>query len=114
VSNLIERVLVIDRGHILMDEDTDAIRNRAANIVGDASAVEAFVAGRQVIHREKLGNVASVTVLGALSLADRERLAAAGLDVAPVSLQQLIVRTTTAHAENAGDAASTLDQGALR
>jgi ABC-2 type transport system ATP-binding protein len=114
VSNLIERVLVIDRGHILMDEETDAIRNRAANIVGDASAVEAFVAGRQVIHREKLGNVASVTVLGALSLADRERLAAAGLDVAPVSLQQLIVRTTTAHAEKAGDAASTLDQGALR
>ncbi|WP_019182049.1 ABC transporter ATP-binding protein [Microbacterium yannicii] len=114
VSNLIERVLVIDRGHILMDEETDAIRDRAANIVGDASAVEAFVAGRQVIHREKLGNVASVTVLGALSLADRERLAAAGLDVAPVSLQQLIVRTTTAHAANAGETASTLDEGALR
>ena len=95
VSNLIERVLVIDRGRIIMDEDTDAVRDRAANIVGDAAAVDAFVAGREVIHRERLGNVASVTVLGALSAADRERLAAAGLDVAPVSLQQLIVRTTT-------------------
>ena len=114
VSNLIERVLVIDRGRIIMDEATDSVRDRAANIVGDASAVDAFVAGRQVIHRERLGNVASVTVLGALSLADRERLDAAGLDVAPVSLQQLIVRTTTAHAHDAGDAASTLDEGALR
>ncbi|MDR7110599.1 ABC-2 type transport system ATP-binding protein [Microbacterium trichothecenolyticum] len=109
VSNLIERVLVIDHGRIVMDEATDAVRDRAANIVGDASAVDAFVAGRQVIHRESLGNVASVTVLGALSLADRERLAAAGLDVAPVSLQQLIVRTTQ---NAAGSAAS--EEGVLR
>ncbi|WP_127473669.1 ABC transporter ATP-binding protein [Microbacterium sulfonylureivorans] len=110
VSNLIERVLVIDRGRIVMDESTDAVRDRAANIVGDASAVEAFVSGRRVIHRENLGNVASVTVLGALTLADRELLAAAGLEVAPVSLQQLIVRTT----QHAADEASALDEGVLR
>lgn len=110
VSNLIERVLVIDRGRIVMDEETDAVRNRAANIVGDASAVDAFVAGRQVIHRESLGNVASVTVLGALTLADRERLAATGLDVAPVSLQQLIVRTT----QHATSGAAASEEGALR
>ena len=109
-SNLIERVLVIDRGRIVMDEETDAVRNRAANIVGDASAVDAFVAGRQVIHRESLGNVASVTVLGALTLADRERLAATGLDVAPVSLQQLIVRTT----QHATSGAAASEEGALR
>ncbi len=110
VSNLIERVLVIDRGRIVMDEATDAVRDRAANIVGDASAVDAFVAGRQVIHRESLGKVASVTVLGALSLADRDRLAAAGLEVAPVSLQQLIVRTT----QSAASTSTSIDEGALR
>ena len=113
VANLIERVLVIDRGRIVMDEATDAVRDRAANIVGDASAVEAFVAGRQVLHRESLGNVASVTVVGALTLADRERLAAAGLDVAPVSLQQLIVRTTQ-HASDPAAAATGIDERALR
>lgn len=110
VSNLIERVLVIDHGRIVMDEATDAVRDRAANIVGDASAVDAFVAGRQVVHRESLGNVASVTVLGALTLADRERLAAAGLDVAPVSLQQLIVRTT----QHAVSERAATEEGALR
>ena len=67
VANLIEKVLVIDRGRIIMDEDTDAVRDRAANIVGDAAAVDAFVAGREVIHRESLGRVTSVTVLGALT-----------------------------------------------
>ncbi|MFB8387626.1 ABC transporter ATP-binding protein [Microbacterium sp. NPDC055910] len=112
VSNLIERVLVIDRGRIVMDEDTDSVRDRAANIVGDSAAVDAFVDGREVIHRESLGRVSSVTVLGALSQDDRARLTAAGLDVAPVSLQQLIVRTTQ-HAQQKSDP-SALDEGALR
>lgn len=112
VSNLIERVLVIDRGRIIMDENTDAVRDRAANIVGDSAAVEAFIAGREVIHRENLGHVSSVTVLGALTAGDRERLAAAGLDVAPVSLQQLIVRTTQ-HVSGTFEQTPT-DEGALR
>lgn len=112
VSNLIERVLVIDRGRIIMDEDTDAVRDRASNIVGDSAVVERFVAGREVIHRESLGRVSSVTVLGTLTSADRESLAAAGLDVGPVSLQQLIVRTTQ-HVSAASESPS-IDEGALR
>jgi ABC-2 type transport system ATP-binding protein len=94
VANLIERVILIDKGRILMDEDTDAVRDRAATIIGDTAAVDAFVAGREVVHRESLGRVTSVTVLGRLTREDHARLAAAGLDTAPVSLQQLIVRTT--------------------
>jgi len=96
VANLLERVIVIDAGRIIMDEETDAVRDRAATIVGDTAAVEAFVAGREVLHRESLGHVSSVTVLGALTPEDRAHLSEAGLDVAPVSLQQLIVRTTQA------------------
>jgi len=106
VSNLLEKVIVIDGGRIVMDEDTESVRDRAATILGDSAAVEAFVAGREVIHRESLGRVTSVTVLGALTAADRAALAASGLDVAPVSLQQLIVRQTQ-HAAPA-------DEGALR
>jgi len=112
VANLIEKVIVIDHGRIIMDEDTDAVRDRAANIVGDTATVEAFVVGRDVIHRESLGRVSSVTVLGPLTLADRESLTASGLDVAPVSLQQLIVRTTQ-HAAGTHDQAAD-SEGALR
>ncbi|MCR2762697.1 ABC transporter ATP-binding protein [Microbacterium sp. zg.B48] len=112
VANLIEKVLVIDRGRIVLDEDTDALRDRAATVVGDAAAVDAFVAGREVIHRESLGHVRAATVLGALSSADRERLTGAGLEIAPVSLQQLIVRLTQ-HA--AGDPVTVpTEEGVLR
>ncbi|GGM36444.1 ABC transporter ATP-binding protein [Microbacterium saperdae] len=94
VSNLIEKVIVIDNGTILLNEDTDAVRDRAVTLVGDATTVDAWVGTREVLHRESLGRVASVTVLGALSAADRAEVTALGLDLAPVSLQQLIVRLT--------------------
>jgi ABC-2 type transport system ATP-binding protein len=94
VSNLIEKVILIDDGRILLSEDTDALRERAVTVVGDAAKVDAWVAGREVLHRESLGRVASVTVLGALSAAERAEVTASGLDLAPVSLQQLVVRLT--------------------
>ena len=105
VSNLIERVVVIDGGRIVLDDETDAVRSRAATIVGDQAAVEAFVAGREVIHRESLGRVASVTVLGELNADDRAALQASDLDVAPVSLQQLVVRLTQHAARGAAEGA---------
>lgn len=120
VANLIEKVLVIDRGRIVIDADADEVRGRATNVVGDAAGVDAFVAGREVIHRESLGRVVSATVLGPLTAADHERLRAAELEVAPVSLQQLIVRLTRRSAEHpltASAAASeptSLENGALR
>ena len=110
VSNLIERVLVIDRGRILLDETTDAVRDRACTIVGDADAVDRFISGREVIHRESLGRTTSVTVLGRLGADDRARLAALGLDAAPVSLQQLIVRLTQHAATDTPDARATIEE----
>ncbi|MCA0251379.1 MAG: ABC transporter ATP-binding protein [Actinobacteria bacterium] len=94
VANMLERVIVVERGRILLDDETDVIRSRAATIVGNADAVEQFVAGREVIHRESLGRVTSATVFGELSADDHRRIAEAGLDLAPVSLQQLVVRLT--------------------
>ncbi|MEJ1092413.1 ABC transporter ATP-binding protein [Microbacterium istanbulense] len=94
VANLIEKVIVIDKGRILLDEDTEEVRGRASTVVGDAARVDAWAAGREILHRESLGRVASVTVLGALTPIDRAAIVEADLDLAPVSLQQLIVRLT--------------------
>ncbi|QLD11821.1 ABC transporter ATP-binding protein [Microbacterium oleivorans] len=99
VSNLIERVVLIHRGSVLLDEETDAVRDRATAIIGDAPAVDAFTAGRDVLHREQLGRVASVTVFGTLTEADRAGLRDAGLETSPVSLQQLVVRLTQQSAD---------------
>lgn len=94
VSNLIERVLVIEAGRILMDETAEETRDQATNVIGDIAVIEKMLKGREVIHRENLGRVASITFLGRLDDDERATLTATGLDFAPVSLQQLIVRRT--------------------
>lgn len=93
VANLLERVIVIEQGRILMDEDAETLRTSATTVVGPRAAVDAFVRSREVMHRDGLGGLSSVTGAG-LGPADRAEAAAAGLELAPVSLQQLIVRTT--------------------
>lgn len=99
VSNLIERVLVIDAGRIIMDASTDDARAQATNVVGDEATIKQALFGREVIHRESLGRVASVTFLGSVDEAERTVLSVSGLDLAPVSLQQLIVRLTQQRAQ---------------
>jgi len=94
VSNLLEHVIVIDEGRILIDSDADDLRGSATTVAGTTSAVDAFTARRDVLHREQLGGLASATVR-ALDAAGRRAAAEAGLELAPVSLQQLIVRSTT-------------------
>lgn len=97
VSDLIEHVVVIDKGRIIIDEDVDTLRNEAVTVSGPAGAVEAFVAGRDVLHREQLGAFMRVTVAG-----KPEQSTGSGLEFEPVSLQQLVVRTTQREGERNG------------
>jgi ABC-2 type transport system ATP-binding protein len=93
VANLLEHVLVIDQGRIIIDEDAESLRGSATAVVGTSAAVDAFVGTREVLHRDGIGGLASVTVAG-LDAKERAAAQAAGLELSPVSLQQLIIRKT--------------------
>lgn len=94
VANLLEHVILIDQGRILFDRDAEELRGSATTVAGPRAVVETFVADRPVIGREGLGGLASVTIDGRLDQAERVRAAELGLELAPVSLQQLIVHMT--------------------
>lgn len=97
VSNLLEHVLVIDEGRIIIDEAADTLRGSASTVVGTKAAVDAFVQGRRPLHRESIGGIASVS-LESFTPEDRRAAIAAGLELSPISLQQLIVRKTNSDA----------------
>src|SRR5690606_32621643 len=93
VSNLLERVIVIDEGSIIIDADAESLRASATTVAGKREEVELFAKGREVLGRESIGGLMSVTVAD-LSDDDRKLAVKNGLDLSPVSLQQLIVRRT--------------------
>ncbi|MCR6711536.1 MAG: ABC transporter ATP-binding protein [Demequina sp.] len=92
-SHLLNHVVVVDGGRVIIDADADDLRGTAVTLVGGHAAVERFVAGRDTLGWDSVGGISSVTLTG-LSDADRADAVAAGLELAPVSLQQLIVSRT--------------------
>lgn len=93
VSNLLEHVLVIDDGRIIIDDSAENLRGSATTVVGAGASVEEFARDREVLHRDRIGGISSAT-FGALSAEDKRKAAAAGLELSPVSLQQLIIQKT--------------------
>jgi len=94
VSRMLEHVLILDRGRLLVNEDADALRGMAFTVTGPKAKADAFAAGRDVLHVESVGGLASLTVKGAATaetIREAERL---GLELGPVSLQQLFVHLT--------------------
>nr|WP_306422898.1 ABC transporter ATP-binding protein [Paenarthrobacter aurescens] len=109
VANLLEHVVVIDRGRIIMDADADDIRGSAVTVSGSAETVDAFLLGRKILHRETLGSLASVTVDESLGSRERAEAQELGLELSPVSLQQLVVRKTMAGVGSTGVGSDTGD-----
>lgn len=99
VSGILEHVLLIDQGRLLLDEEADALRGRAYSVAGKSSRVDEFSAGRKAIHRDTFGSLASAAIMGGLDAETRGRAESLGLEVAPVSMQQLIVHLTGGNSE---------------
>jgi ABC-2 type transport system ATP-binding protein len=92
VAGLLERVVVIDRGKVVLDAVADDLRGAATRVSGPVLAVDEFAAGRQVWDRRRLGSQESVVILGPLADTDRAPARAGRLVLEPLSLQELVVQ----------------------
>jgi ABC-2 type transport system ATP-binding protein len=88
---LFENVVVIDRGRVVLDAAADGLRGVATTVSGPVLAVDEFTAGRPVWNRRRLGSQASVVTVGELDEELRAQARSLGLDLAPLTLQQLVV-----------------------
>lgn len=92
-ANLLDRVLVIDHGRLVISASAEELRSSATTLVGKHSDIEEFARGKEILDRQQVGGISSVTVTG-LTETERRAALSAGLETAPVSLQELIVRRT--------------------
>jgi ABC-2 type transport system ATP-binding protein len=88
VEGIVEDVVVIDRGRILVSESLEKLLERGYAVTGPTDRVERFVAGQEVIGRERLGGVARAYVLGLPKEGGEE------LEISPMDLQKLFIELT--------------------
>jgi ABC-2 type transport system ATP-binding protein len=114
LGTLFEEILIIDDGRLVLQEETDALRAKGIEVTGPAELVDRFITtagpGLTVLAEQRLGGTKSTTVYGQLDPVDRERARVDGLDLGPVSVQDLFVHLTRSSAGKS----NTNDEGRLR
>ena len=94
-SGLLERVVMLDRGRIVLDASADEVRGAFTRVSGAVDAVEEFVAGRAVLERRRIASQESAVVAGGLGDGDRPWAQQLRLAVEPLSLQQVLIHSST-------------------
>ncbi len=94
-ADLFERVVVIDHGRIVIDGAAEDVRGSATTVSGPIAAVEEFVAGRPAWDRRRIASQESVVVAGNLDEDDWVRARELRLDLAPLSLQEVMVHAAS-------------------
>jgi ABC-2 type transport system ATP-binding protein len=107
-ESLFDRVVILDRGRVVVDSDRDDARDLAATVSGIDDAVDRVIAGRRVFQTHTIGGLKSVTIAGGIDVELLERADTTGVKVAPASLQDLVA------AYGAGDPTATDQQVGAR
>lgn len=94
VSRIFEEVLILDKGRLLLHEETDALISRGVAMTGPADVVDQHTSGLTVIGERQLGRTKSAMVYGDTDDSVRQQARAAGLDLEPLALQDLFVHLT--------------------
>lgn len=90
VANLIEEVVLIDKGKILLQENVSSLLESGYGVSGLSSEVDAYCKEKNVIGYEELGNLKIAYVLG-----EKTPLPPKGnLTISTMNLQKLFVKLT--------------------
>src|SRR5690625_1188915 len=91
---LFDEVILLHKGEILLKEDYDSLISKGAKVTGSKELVEEFVRSKRQINTEQLGNTKAVVIYGELSKEERKAASHVGLEVSPLSLQDLFIHLT--------------------
>ncbi|AVT36956.1 ATP-binding cassette domain-containing protein [Plantactinospora sp. BB1] len=94
VAPLLEEVVIIDRGRLVVHEETESLLARGSAVTGPAGQVDTFTAGLTVLGSRELGPTKSAMVYGELDETQRRAAAEAGLELEPIAMQDLFVHLT--------------------
>lgn len=95
VANLIEEVVLIDKGKVLLQNDVGSLLEMGYSVSGIGHEVDAYCADKNVIGCDELGNLKIAYILGEKTPLPQT----GGLSLSAMNLQKLFVKLT----EKGGD-----------
>jgi len=92
---LFEEVIILHKGKLLLQEPIDRLLERGVSVTGAAHAVDSLIGGMKTLNVRQLGGTKSAMVFGELSEEKRREAQRLGLEIGPVSLQDLFIHLTS-------------------
>ncbi|EKF50596.1 ATP-binding cassette domain-containing protein [Lactococcus garvieae] len=90
ISNILERVIILDKGKVIADEDVEDMLKGAYILSGSTDEVEALLDNVHVLDKELLGGATTVYIKGNLT---RKNLG--NIKVTPMNLQDYFKKVTS-------------------
>lgn len=95
---LFDEVVIIDKGIFVLHEEYETLVSKGASITGSSEAVDEFVSDKTRLSEQRLGNTKSVMIYDYLDEARRQEALQSGLEIGPISLQDLFIYLTSEEA----------------
>lgn len=89
ISTLVEEVVILDRGKILRTASRDDLLAAGCAVSGPAAAVDAYLAGRELLGSDTLGGLKTAYLLG-----EPPAPVPAGIEIGHLDLQRLFIKLT--------------------
>lgn len=96
IADMLERVVIINDGKIIVDDDVENLTRRAYVVSGKAAAAESFAEGKDILGRQNIGSMAALTIDGKLGKEEKAHAAELGLEISGAKLQDIFIRLTGA------------------
>jgi len=93
---LFEEVLIFDQGKLVMQEETDRLREETCSVTGTVKQVQDFTAGKKVLMKKQLAGMMTAYVY-----ANEREADACGLQVEGIPIQELMIYLTGHKTEGA-------------
>ncbi|MDQ0229040.1 ATP-binding cassette domain-containing protein [Metabacillus malikii] len=94
MEHLFDEVLFLHKGKLILQEEFEAVTSKGTAVTGPAEDVDLFVQEKKQLNTKSLGHLKSVMIYGELSDSEREKAQANGLELGPISLQDLFIHLT--------------------
>lgn len=89
-ASLLDRVVIMDRGRVVIDDDTENARDGAFVASGQAGAVARLLVNHRVLETHIVGALASVTAAGTVDDTLRRSAREGGVQLARATLQDVV------------------------
>jgi ABC-2 type transport system ATP-binding protein len=89
VSGVIEEIIIIKHGTVIRNESCEELLSKGYTVTGAISAVDSYIAGKNVIGEDVIGGLKTAYILGTAPKDEASNLAITGLD-----LQKLFIKLT--------------------